>query len=145
MSLNWNVSKVADMATVCYRIAEHDDPNEGIKVGDKVLRPATQALIFATMNTGLGDITEKNHREFFARLTTYEKLFGAYRREQTAPGVYAPRFFTLDEVRRHIGLNTNVFPAETRTKWQTRMVENFTREALYRADRDEREAADKAA
>lgn len=141
MSLNWNVSKVANSATLCFRIAEHDDPSEGISKGDKLLRPATQALIFATMATGLGDITAKNYREFFARLHFVEKLNGAYRRQQTAPGVHAPVFFTLADVRAHIGLNTNVFPAETRTKWQARMVENFTREALYKADQAERDAA----
>jgi hypothetical protein len=136
MSLNWNISKVKDYTNTCYerlplegneaRLNEggfmgpywyesKDDPNTLER-----LSVTTHTLIFATMAVGLGSITEKNAEEFYRRLAWVERG-GAFRR--SAEGDVP---FTLDEVRAHIGMTTNVSD-ETKTKWNKRM--NVTKEA----------------
>lgn len=142
MSLDWNVAKVANNETVCFRIAEQDDPSRGICKGDKLLQVATEGLIFATMAVGLGRITQANHREFFARLSLHEKINGGMR-YGPAPD-HARLVYTLADVRAHIGLTTNVSD-ETSAKWRARYLDNVDREALYLADQQERRAAEEAA
>lgn len=138
MSLDWNVAKVANNETVCFRIAEENDPGRGINKGDKLLQVRTEGLIWATMPVGLGRITAANYREFYARLNMHEKLNGGMR-YGPAPD-HARICFTLADVRDHIGLTTNVSD-ETGAKWIKRVQENFAREALYLADQQERKAA----
>ncbi|USN16714.1 hypothetical protein FANBOY_01070 [Brevundimonas phage vB_BgoS-Fanboy] len=142
MSLDWNVAKVANNETVCFRIADADDAGRGISKGDKLLQVATEGLIFATMAVGLGRITEANHREFFARLNLHEKLNGGMR-YGPAPD-HARILYTLADVRAHIGLTTNVSD-ETAAKWRARYLDNAAREALYVADQAERRAKAEAA
>jgi hypothetical protein len=83
---------------------------------DGVLRPETKSLIFATMVVGIGRITEGNAAEFYARLHAFERLNGTYLTEQ-GKNVY----LTPEDVRRHIGLTTNV-ANETRAKWLKRVL-----------------------
>jgi hypothetical protein len=75
----------------------------------------TNTLIMATMSVGLGEITDKNAEEFHRRLSWMERN-GAYRVSRDGE----PVAFTLDEVRAHIGMTTNV-SNETKAKWNKRM------------------------
>lgn len=68
-------------------------------------RVALDCLIWATMTVGLGEITEKNAHEFFSRIALYEKAQGPFRTSGKG-GVY----FTPQEIKRWIGLKTNVSP-----------------------------------
>ncbi len=72
---------------------------------------------FATMPIGLGEITEKNVGEFFARLDYLQRAAGGF-----LSGPEGPYFITADDVIRRIGMRTNVFPAEPRSKWLKRVV-----------------------
>jgi hypothetical protein len=136
MSLNWNIGKVKDYTNTCYERLPLEGNEDRLKDGGFMgpywyvskddpntierLTVTTQTLIFATMAVGLGTISEKNAEEFHRRLAWVERG-GAFRR--SAEGDVP---FTLDEVRAHVGMTTNVSD-ETKTKWNKRM--NVTKEA----------------
>jgi hypothetical protein len=77
------------------------------------------------MAIGIHAITEKNWKDFYARLAAEEKLFGARRR--TGDG--EPLFFTADEVKAHIGLHTNA-SRMTDAQWRKRLLEGFVRDTI---------------
>lgn len=67
-----------------------------------------ESLIFATMGVGMPSITAENAREFYARLSFYEKVNGAMRFDfDSDTDTRTERYFTADEVRKFIGLRTN--------------------------------------
>lgn len=103
MSLNWNGTKV-----------------QGWK---EIPDPERDAIIWLTMAVDIGNITEKNWREFAYRLRIYQELFGAY---WTVGG--KPEFVTDAHVKRMVGLTTNVSD-KTRTQWSKRMMEHAFRDA----------------
>ncbi len=139
MSLNFDLSKIVNFKTTCYRIAEVDQPGS-YKKGDELMQLATEAMIYGCMAVGMGRIKDADDAlEYFGRMTLHEAVNGAMRRGP-APD-HAPLKMTLAEVRAHIGLTTNATP-ETRTAWQKRFVENAIRSAVYDAQRKERQAAD---
>lgn len=96
MSLNYNLSATA---------LPRDDN------GLILWTTATEWLIFATMSTGIGAITEATAPEFFARLETLQSM------DNTVPD---GRINAAD-VKQHIGLTTNVSPM-TRAQWLKRIV-----------------------
>jgi hypothetical protein len=86
---------------------------------DSMMRSDTQSIIFSTMSVGMGEITEKNWLEFYARLNIVERL-GGYNE------------ITPQRLREHIGLRTNV-TYEKRSAWLSRWfeyeIDNIQREA----------------
>jgi len=100
MSLNYQLTKIENYEELCW-----------VKKGEEhyELNPVTHALIFATMVVDIGEITTKNYEEFYARMTLFGKL-----NDITYP--------TIEDVRAHIGLHTNVFPSATRNQWLKRMI-----------------------
>ena len=112
MSLNWNATKVKGWDEV--------DPNK------------RESLIFATMFVDMGEITEKNHEEFYERYVQFHM----------ATGHGDELYLTLEDVKAAIGLSTNVFTT-TPAAWRKRLitlVQNAARDKIYR---DKREAARK--
>ena len=99
MSLNWDITKVEDSKDLC-----HND--------DGSLSVVTEALIFITIPIEIGEITEKNYEEFWARVRLVELTCGPM---CSFPD--GPRLLTLENVRSHIGLHTNAGPEITRKKW----------------------------
>lgn len=93
MALRWDITKCADPDALL----------------SEERRDTTDAIIWATMFTGIGTITEANVDEFWARL-----VIGGYWQgdKPMPPGV----------LRQYIGLTTNVFPTETRAKWLKRQM-----------------------
>jgi hypothetical protein len=57
--------------------------------------PMTERIYFVTLVTDLGEITESNFGEFYARVKVYEAITG-------------DNLITLADVKRRIGLTTNV-------------------------------------
>ena len=57
--------------------------------------PMTERIYFVTLVTDLGEITESNFGEFYARVKVYEAITG-------------DNLITLADVKRRIGLQTNV-------------------------------------
>jgi len=112
MSLNWNLSKIADYRTVCLREVEP---------GVDELRGATHNLIWLTMAVGMGTITPKNIDEWQFRLAVLNRL-------DEQPEMYEA--LTREVLEAHMGLETNVFPAQTRTKWLSGIAKQIERDAL---------------
>jgi len=105
MALNFNLEGIENYKEVCF-----DD------VGERT--PVTELLIFTTIHVGLGEITEKNAAEFYARMIIIHKLHDI--------GIVTPTGTVLldpEHVQKHIGLTTNV-PNETRSEWTRRMFNN---------------------
>jgi hypothetical protein len=113
MSLDWDVTRVKDVG--------------------KLQKAVTDTLVWATMSVGLREITEKNADLFYARLETYERLFGPFMWSYDPVGEEnrKPRPITPQDVRDHIGLRTNV-SSETHAVWWKRMGLNAMLEAQAR-------------
>ena len=118
MALTWSVAEVKDWENVCNIIATVDWPADGTKKGDKLLNPVTSALIWHSLNTGIGRITEENAPEVYARIHMVETIYGSSLRKE---GKDCP--ITKDDVIAHIGLTTNAsFKDESRASFLKRHV-----------------------
>lgn len=116
MSLNWNLSKIANYRTVCL-CAQDCEPG----VDEVPLRNNTHNLIWLTMAVGMGTITPKNIDEWQFRLAVLNRL-------DSQSEMYEA--LTREVLEAHMGLETNVFPAQTRTKWLSGIAKRIERDAL---------------
>ena len=107
MSLNYDISKTAQVR----KPEEVQDAEWG----------TTQGIIFQTMSNGMGDLTEKNEAEFYARQLIWNRMHG-----------FTP--FTPLQIHEMVGLHTNV-SLETMAQWRTRTVKRAVEEALYQFPR----------
>lgn len=114
MALTWDLGEIADYESVCFIVATEPIPDSGIDVGDKYLNPLTNALIWSTITVAIGKISEDNADEFYARLHFTELVVGPFLRKSGEP-----YYITPEDVRAHIGLQTNAtsFKGETRAKF----------------------------
>jgi hypothetical protein len=139
MSLNWNVENVEDYKTRCYTEATVDQPMRGITKGDTILNPVTDALIWISLSVGLGSISEKNWRKWYARAHAVEKLGNTFLWEMK-DGERVERPLTVEDVRSHIGLSTNVH-RETDAQWRKRVLQGWVDDFEGMAKRIEESAA----
>lgn len=107
MGLHWSIEKVRDHEALTTEEAW----------------TTTNAIVWATMAVGIGDLTEADAPTFYARLHVYERLVGAFR-----IGADGPIYFTPAEVRRYIGLHTNV-ARDTDAAWRKRIMAVSLRDA----------------
>ena len=115
MSLDYELGKIANYKEVCYT----GEP------GQRKMSPVTHALIFITMSVDIGRITEKNYLEFYSRAKFVAALFGCtLYRDRTESD------FTVEEIRAHIGLHTNVAD-KTRAYFVKRHIDSYFRSADY--------------
>jgi hypothetical protein len=119
MSLDWNITKLKDAESIFV----HDD--EGNR---KRMDPTYESIIFYTMIVGIGEITEANKDEFFARVALHEKLFGAVVTMPGEDGKVIDVFTTPEDIEHMVGLNTNVWPKETEAKWLKRTAGRFLKD-----------------
>lgn len=131
MALHWNLEGIADRQTVCFMLAVDDERMSGIKRGERILNPVTNALIWATMAVGIGKLTADNVDEFWTRLQLLDRLDGGSFCEDM-DGTKLDR----GDVERHVGLSTNV-TNETRAKWIKRVVDGWWRDQAWRQSRAE--------
>jgi hypothetical protein len=143
MGLNYRLSDITDYRSVCFerRTFTTDEEREALLASGGFMGPhwgvvntepgvverltvTTNTLILATMNVGMGHITEKTVKEFYTRLRMQETAFGAYRRD----GAGNDHPFTYAEVRAHIGLWTNA-GTETNGAFHKRLTTNLRRDA----------------
>jgi hypothetical protein len=110
MSLNYNLTKIKNHDTVCFRIDSD---------GEERMRPVTNLLIWSTMSVDLGEITAKNVDEWLFRL----KAIGLIYQEESQLKV------TREQLVAHIGLTTNVFPNKTRAQFLKNCAERISRRA----------------
>jgi hypothetical protein len=126
MSLSWDLSKIENYDELF--VDAPPDQGEG-----KVLDGLTQAIIYATMVTGLGknwSLDTDFAPELWARLHMIEKLQGPLVTKQGEP-----YFVTFEDVRRRIGLETNVSPV-SRSEFVKRMLTNDMDRLVKQAKRE---------
>lgn len=114
MSLNFDLQAIPEETRTV--IAEADDPSGHYKKGDKIMSPVTNSLIWATVGIGIGEITQENVHEFYTRVRIQEALCGAYYRK-FVDGEWQDQLITLEQVKAHIGLRTNVFPKRSHSEF----------------------------
>ena len=129
MSLNWDISKVKNFKKLCWN-------------KDESLAAKTEGLLFATMYIGIGHISEKNCEEFFERLTTLEYLTRPmlWKTDRRFKGGRANDPYTLEDVRRHIGLSTNASHISA-SKWRRKVADWATKKAVNQATKQAKLAA----
>lgn len=128
MSLNWDATKIQYFK---------DNPDELYSevyagFGDETntytdLNVETKSLVFGSMGIGIGSITKSNYLDFYARWKVIEKFDSSFYVYATFVGnekIY--HHLTLDVVKKHIGLSTNV-GFESATKWAQRISKNWLR------------------
>lgn len=100
--------------------------------GEKYLHPITQCLVFATIYVQMGEITEKNYQSFFVRLSMWQQAFGPMCevRDRRHKSGWRNHLITLDDVRNHIGLVTNVL-TKSDASFNRHLVKVMRREAEY--------------
>lgn len=113
MSLDYSFGRIKNWKKVCL-------DSEG------QVKPLTEAIIFRTMFVDMGQITEKNYREFYLRCKVVSEVTGK-------PLIQIKRNkpvevdFTLDDIRAHIGLSTNVSTKNGMSFW-SRWTKSFDKE-----------------
>jgi hypothetical protein len=115
MSLDWSLKDVKDHELNCFKEEE----------GKRYLKSVTHALLFATMPIGLGEISEKNITEFHWR-----NLFCEHTGLTFLDYDGDKRVFTLEQLRMHIGLRTNVSKL-TRKQFIKQRIENVERDVNW--------------
>ncbi len=139
MALHWDISKIENYKEVC-RLP----PEKGEEVGD--LTPVTESLIWATMEIEMGQITEANYVEFWMRLSALDALCEGevgriYDPEKSRGGKkFRMRPITLEEVRNHIGLGTNVSTKKSSAEFYKKMLKKAQRVERDRLANLERKA-----
>jgi hypothetical protein len=132
MPLTWDTAEIENYEEVCFMHAEADMPAHGIEAGDRMLNPVTNALIWASLGTGIGKIKDTNAAEVYARIRLIEALHG--------PLLYRPGSkdgITLDDVRKHIGLTTNAaFTDKSRTDFLRQQAASFLSDTQAAAQRE---------
>jgi hypothetical protein len=120
MSLDWNLDNIEDWESVC-------------KEADGSLSPVTNALIWATLAVDMGEITDDNAIEFAWRCSFYE-LFAGPLLVEVKDDDFVPRPLTIEDVRAHIGLTTNVVDRPKWT-WTKKMVQIHRTDFFREVDR----------
>lgn len=133
MSLNWNISKCKD--------------NEAIKTKEEW--PVTETIIFLTINMGIAYIKdEATAREFFRRAAVYEHLRGvmlhSIKREEGKADEMIPRWLTLADFTRRIGLYTNASSISGAKFWRSQVPKWAEKFADESASTEQHEAITKS-
>jgi hypothetical protein len=137
MSLNWDTKNVENGSEVCFITATEDWPMDGTKKGDRLLNPVTSALIWHSLNTGIGTITAENAAEVYARVSFIEQVYGPSLSTQDGP-----KAITIQDVLDHVGLYTNAsFKIESRTSFLKRHAAAFLDDSVRRFNRTTTQAA----
>ena len=125
MSLSIDVAKVYDWKNYCY-IKVQDE-----KTGEEYdeYNPATKYLAWGSMGIGIGEITQLNYKEVYLRHLFMNKL-------NTRGLVSNVMPITLEDVRKNIGLKTNV-AHESKAKWLNRISKSMYWELEYRMEKED--------
>ena len=113
MSLTVDTRNVENSKEVCYKKP---------KDGKRAYKDTTVYLAWGSMAIGIGEITYKNYPEVYARHKFLNKLVSSI-----------PMIITLEDVRNHIGLKTNV-TLEKLPKWRNRIASSEWSSIKYNVD-----------
>ena len=132
MSLNWDLTKIENSEDLCWKPSKTD-------IGKVEMSGVTEVLIWGTMIVSLGKITANNYKDFHRRLIEFQVVTGnGMLSATTADGERTNRMPTLQEVKAHIGLSTNVSPKTSR-QW-TSYIGQIVKETASDRIRKEEEA-----
>tara|TARA_Y100001938_G_C8017498_1_gene393414 strand:+ start:111 stop:500 length:390 start_codon:yes stop_codon:yes gene_type:complete len=124
MSLSIDVAKVYDWKNYCY--IKVQDETTGEEYDE--YNPATKYLAWGSMAIGIGEITQLNYKEVYLRHLFMNKL--------TTRGLVSNIMpVTLEDVRKNIGLKTNVVH-EPKGKWLNRISKTLYWELEYNMERE---------
>ena len=112
MSLDWSISECED-----WKELTTDEE-----------WPVTNALIWLTISTDIGRITEKTVDEFYRRIRIVERIHGIPYYQIDPETKKRRSLVTYEGIKRRIGLNTNVITT-TDTKFNKRIIEAIRRYA----------------
>lgn len=134
MALTWDLGSIKDRNKLCWvKSGKFDEDGKELVR----LNPVTETLIWATMNIGIGRITQINAPKFYRRMFIWGKVFDPYSitilGKFPEPSVEKP--ITFQQVKDHIGLSTNA-GNETDAEWKRRLVIAMFREHSNQADRE---------
>ena len=127
MSLSIDVAKVYDWKNYCY--IKVQDETTGEEYSE--YNPVTKYLAWGSMAIGIGEITQLNYKEVYLRHDFMNRLSGYPRGTNQLP-------VTLEDVRKNIGLKTNVVN-EPKGKWLNRISKSMYWELEYNMERMEGE------
>ena len=108
------------------------------------LNQLTETLIFATMTTGMGDITEDNWKEFYTRCVILET--GCYKNQievENLEPVWKWEIVSPEDIYKHIGLHTNA-PRMTKAQFAKHAYQCRIDELYYKAERYVKKYVDEA-
>lgn len=129
MSISYDLTKIENYGDL-YVLETNDD---GQPTGQARMNPITHAITrYVCMVIGMGEITEANVGEFWARVYAAEKVYGAFLQDVENDAI-VDHPLTYADIKRHIGLRTNVFPQESRTKFMNRLHKRIEEDAAEAA------------
>lgn len=128
MSLNWNLSGIANHDTLCWRTATEDRPDIGEVKGEQYMTVTCERVIFLCMAVGVTTLTAANIDEFIFRVCYWECVHGVGRRRRNDAGAFEEWPFTASELRQYVGLRTNASPM-SRAKFLTHTANEWARYA----------------
>lgn len=122
MGLNWSIENVRDYEDLWVTVTDADTGTP-----DRVLNAKTDALIWLSMVVGLySEITEDTAAEWYARVSLYERLHGAYCWKRGESGKIEKDPITPADIERNIGLKTNGnFKKEAWSTFVNRVTKSF--------------------
>ena len=122
MSLDWEITHVKNWEEIAMNMEVEGD--------------ITEQIVWSSLITKLGDITENNWQEWYARYVIWNRVL-------CFDNDLEPKDF-----HRRIGLTTNVFPAEGRSKWLNGVIKKQLAQAestaVYKMKMLEEELLEKA-
>lgn len=133
MSLNWNLEGCPDTSALFVTYTDDFTGEECRKVSGM-----TEALIFASMVTGLGKswrLDAEFAPEFYARIKLLERLNGPLAYRPDGNGGLEKWYCSLDDVAAHIGMEVNVSPVSRKAFLENVISRDLDRDAA-RAKRD---------
>jgi hypothetical protein len=141
MSLNYDLTKITDYKSLCWREAKDEKGQTVIGAdGQPVLNmdAITYTLVFGTIMVGFREITEANAEEFTTRLRDWWSVDSEGPIREWIDGADLPveRHVTIEEVRAHIGLKTNAINYSAR-KFASLLKKRI---ASHKADEARRQA-----
>ena len=122
MSLNWEITNVKNWEEIAMNVEVEGD--------------ITEQIVWSSLITKLGDVTEDNWAEWYARYVIWNRVL-CFDNE-----------LTPEDFHRRIGMTTNVFPAESRSKWLNGVIKKQLKQAesdaVYKMKMLEEELLEKA-
>ena len=106
MALNTDYTKIKNYKRKLYRKLQEGEYGFDPKEEQFKIKGRIEAIIFATMITGVPNITETNYEKFYNRLHLVESINGCFFYKEFR-GKRKPNPITKEEIRAMVGLKSN--------------------------------------